>query len=323
LVSHLSLGCLTIPPGVWREMRGDASLRWQPLCSVFLPSFRNVKPRRILVPLDTRRGSEPALLAAMQLARESDGRLYLLRVLEAPAPTAGAAVRHQAAVQRAERYLATTRQRLAADGVRGVSTAVWSGSPAAAIVKAAELTEADVIVMATGGRTGPPRKLVGSVVERVLRGTTRPVLVVRPADDTVDASLGEAAPLPERAAPAPAGAGAAAPGAPVDRQASPRDSYQDALRDLQQLEREVLRIVTTIREGAKSLERWQAVHVAHAGAGFPKEVTMTGRVIDAATWPTARTLADGLAAWHSAAEAARVAWARMPQAERSSLSPPP
>ena len=57
-----------------------------------------------------------------------------------------------------------------------------------------------MIIMATGGRTGPPRKLVGIVVERVLRGTKRPVLVVTPAEAVVDTSLGDAAPLPDRAA---------------------------------------------------------------------------------------------------------------------------
>jgi len=39
----------------------------------------------------------------------------------------------------------------------------------------------------------------------------------------------------------------------------------------------------------------------HDGAGFPKEVTMVGRSIDASTWPTARQLADTLAAWHETA----------------------
>jgi nucleotide-binding universal stress UspA family protein len=37
-----------------------------------------MSPRRILVPLDGRRASETALPAAMKLARESGGRLYLL-----------------------------------------------------------------------------------------------------------------------------------------------------------------------------------------------------------------------------------------------------
>lgn len=284
-----------------------------------------MKPRRILVPLDGRRASESALPAAIEFARESGrkGKLYLLRVLGTSEPTAGASVRYRAAVQRAERYLAATREQLVADGVSDVSAAVWSGSPAAAIVKAAELTEADMIIMATGGRTGPPRKLVGSVVERVLRGTKRPVLVVASAEAVVDTSLGEAAPLADRAATVLVRSPAATPDLPGGRRSPPSETYLDAVRNLQQHEREALRLVTTIQGAAKSLERWQAVHVAHAGAGFPKEVTMTGRLIDASSWPTGRQLGDTLAAWHSAAETARVAWGHVPQAERAELPRPP
>jgi hypothetical protein len=219
--------------------------------------------------------------------------------------------------------LAAARQRLATEGVLGVSTAVWFGSPAAAIVKAADLTEADMIIMASSGRTGPPRKLVGSVVERVLRGTRRPVLVITPAEAVVDTSLGDAAPLPDRAPTGLESPFSTTPSAPVGHQPSPGDTYLDALGSLQQREQEVLRIVTTIQGAAKKLERWQAVHVAHAGAGFPKKVTMTGRAIDASMWPTAWQLADTLATWHSAAEVARVAWSHVPQAERPKLPPPP
>lgn len=99
--------------------------------------------------------------------------------------------------------------------------------------------------------------------------------------------------------------------------------YLDALRELQEREGEVLRIVTTIQRAAKDLEHWPAVCVVHAGAGFPKEVTMAGRAIDASTWPTARQLADALAAWHETAEIARTAWARLPKETRSSLPSPP
>jgi hypothetical protein len=111
--------------------------------------------------------------------------------------------------------------------------------------------------------------------------------------------------------------------APEARQPSPRKAYQEALRSVQQCEREVVRIVTVVQEAAKCLERWQAVHVARAGAGFPKEVTMAGRVIDASSWPTGRQLAETLAEWHSSAEAARVAWGRVPPRERAALPPPP
>jgi hypothetical protein len=98
--------------------------------------------------------------------------------------------------------------------------------------------------------------------------------------------------------------------------------YLDALRELQRREGEVLRMVATIQQAAKCLEHWQAVDVVHGGAGFPKEVTMVGRSIDASTWPTGRQLADSLSQWHEAAEVARTAWAHLPRETRSRMPPP-
>jgi hypothetical protein len=161
------------------------------------------------------------------------------------------------------------------------------------------------------------------VVERVVRGTRRPVLVVTPAEAVVDSSLGHAAPLPDRPPATPESVGPHTPLAPAGPPSRPDHAYLEALRGVEQCEREALRLVAIIHEASKSLERWQAVHVAHSGAGFPKEVTMTGRVIDAASWPTARQLADTLASWHSSAETARVAWDRVPRQERAQLPPPP
>ena len=52
------------------------------------------------------------------------------------------------------------------------------GDPSTRIVKAAE--KADVIVMATEGRTGLSHLLIGSVAEKVVRHSPIPVLTVRP-----------------------------------------------------------------------------------------------------------------------------------------------
>ncbi|MGH7766630.1 MAG: universal stress protein, partial [Candidatus Binatia bacterium] len=47
------------------------------------------------------------------------------------------------------------------------------------IVRCAELTGADLIVMGTHGRTGVLRMLVGSVASRVIARSRIPVLVIR------------------------------------------------------------------------------------------------------------------------------------------------
>lgn len=61
-----------------------------------------------------------------------------------------------------------------------VTTLFVDDAPERAIVKAAEETHADLIMMATHGRYGLRRAIVGSVTESVLRHTSLPVLTVTP-----------------------------------------------------------------------------------------------------------------------------------------------
>jgi nucleotide-binding universal stress UspA family protein len=53
------------------------------------------------------------------------------------------------------------------------------GDPAAEIIRAAQETGAELIVMGTHGRTGLQRLLMGSVAEQVLRKASCPVLTVK------------------------------------------------------------------------------------------------------------------------------------------------
>lgn len=62
-----------------------------------------------------------------------------------------------------------------------VQTMVVDDRPARAIATTADDIDADLIIMGTHGRTGLRRALLGSVTERVLRETSRPVLTVAPA----------------------------------------------------------------------------------------------------------------------------------------------
>jgi nucleotide-binding universal stress UspA family protein len=52
---------------------------------------------------------------------------------------------------------------------------------AAALAQCAARFGVDVICIASHGRSGITRALVGSVADRLLRATRRPVLVLRPA----------------------------------------------------------------------------------------------------------------------------------------------
>lgn len=53
------------------------------------------------------------------------------------------------------------------------------GTPASEIIRHADEREVDLVVMGTHGRSGIDRYLIGSVAERVVRGSDAPVLTVR------------------------------------------------------------------------------------------------------------------------------------------------
>lgn len=64
----------------------------------------------------------------------------------------------------------------------------YSDDPAAVIVEQAQKLDADIIAMATHGRSGVRRMLAGSVAERVMREASVPVLLIGPGAQESDAS---------------------------------------------------------------------------------------------------------------------------------------
>jgi nucleotide-binding universal stress UspA family protein len=81
-------------------------------------------------------------------------------------------------------------ERLAADARKqgvAVQKATFEGRPNAAILQFAEANQEDLIVICTRGRSGFRRWLMGSVADRVVRGTTVPVLLVRAAKEKMEA----------------------------------------------------------------------------------------------------------------------------------------
>ena len=59
-----------------------------------------------------------------------------------------------------------------------VWTFVEEGKPFETILKVAEEWEADLIVLGTHGRTGLSHLLMGSVAEKVIRHSTKPMLII-------------------------------------------------------------------------------------------------------------------------------------------------
>ncbi len=89
-------------------------------------------------------------------------------------------------------YLLTVRNSLRARGLRAVHQ-LLEGSPAEAILAAAENCDADLIAMTTYGRGGVGRLVFGSVADDVLRQAPCAMLLVRILENLEGAAVGVAA----------------------------------------------------------------------------------------------------------------------------------
>ena len=148
----------------------------------------------VLVPLDGSTLAEGALPRAAELAAASGARMILLRAAVAHTfPAADPIDAQVSVVKEAETYLAGVATRMRALGVKDVRCSVWYGAPAPAIIDAATLTQVDLIVMMSHGRSGLGRLVMGSVAESVLRGTTTPILLLRDNGAPVEVPAGTAA----------------------------------------------------------------------------------------------------------------------------------
>jgi nucleotide-binding universal stress UspA family protein len=148
-----------------------------------------VRPlRRLLVPLDGSALAEWALPQAQALAQESGASLLLLQVIQAldegsrrilfeSEAAAEATIAHWRA--EAEAYL----QGVLARGV-AVEVRALVGDPDKTICDTVAQENIDLIVMSTHGRSGLNRWVYGSVANKVLRGASCPLLLVRNLQST-------------------------------------------------------------------------------------------------------------------------------------------
>jgi nucleotide-binding universal stress UspA family protein len=144
-----------------------------------------MRTNRILVPLDGSELAEAALADAFDLAA-GEGTVLLVRATEAHVLPGRDPIQPQIdAVADAESYMTALKGKLERRNLRNVETHVWYGPAAASIIDAAKAHKADLIVMSTHGRSGIGRLVCGSVAESVLRGTTVPILLRRPAEAPV------------------------------------------------------------------------------------------------------------------------------------------
>lgn len=149
-----------------------------------LPSGAGELPfRRLLVPVDGGDAALHAVPAAAVFAKLFGAEIDVLRVEEPPLPAFGVRLPSVPRPPAAPGADATAEAERAVGRFReyGIPAhaLVAVGDPAAVILETADARKADLIAMATHGRSGVSRWALGSVTERVLRHATLPMLVTR------------------------------------------------------------------------------------------------------------------------------------------------
>lgn len=136
----------------------------------------------VLVPTDGSEKAEAALEHALGVAQRNDATLHTLHVTELghrsdslDEDEFGDTIER---VQKAGQTAVDTVTERAREAGIGVESAVEEGNATTTILEYIETHDIDIVVMATQGRSGSAREVIGSVTEAVIRSSPVPVLTI-------------------------------------------------------------------------------------------------------------------------------------------------
>jgi nucleotide-binding universal stress UspA family protein len=133
--------------------------------------------RKIIVPLDGSELSRRAVSLGEMLVRAFSGTLELVNILDDPSVVDLMSISTTPDLIGAESYLKHVADELPDD----IQVKVWAvrGNPTEELLKLTEEDPDVIIAMSTHGRGGLGRVMFGSVADKVLRGASGPVAVMR------------------------------------------------------------------------------------------------------------------------------------------------
>jgi nucleotide-binding universal stress UspA family protein len=135
--------------------------------------------KSILVPLDGSKLAENILTEVEKLAVLLNARLNLIYVSKAHVfPGVDPTDAQVRVVSEAKEYLDNLKEQLLAKKI-DIEIHTPYGNPAAKILEVSRRHDIDLIAMSTHGRSGIGRWLLGSVAEKVVRHSEKPVLLLR------------------------------------------------------------------------------------------------------------------------------------------------
>ncbi|MEI6306728.1 MAG: universal stress protein [Deltaproteobacteria bacterium] len=140
---------------------------------------------KILVAIDFSENSDYAFNYALDLAKQFNGELTVMHVINEPVDLRGFYVPHISFEQlekEIEEGAAKMMEKFCSEQMSGFTnykTAIVSGIPYEEIIRRAQESGSSLIVMGTHGRTGLDHLIFGSTAERVVRSAFCPVLTIR------------------------------------------------------------------------------------------------------------------------------------------------
>jgi nucleotide-binding universal stress UspA family protein len=165
-------------------------------------------PGHVLIPLDGSELSEQIVGPAIAVGEAANAQFTVLRVIQPMLPgyppisgqCSGTALQQLQVLHSAEQsdaYACLNRiaERLHRRSLPVQSLVASHDSASIAILERASGLEVDLIAVATQGRGGLQRMLLGSVADKVIRGATTPVLVYRPVETLEDVAQHAEAPM--------------------------------------------------------------------------------------------------------------------------------
>lgn len=147
-------------------------------------------PQKVVVPLDGSREAEVALAAVRPFLAPGASQVDLVMVIHEPFPLATTYLPHavsegtllEARKERAREYLGKVEASLKADGIEVNSNVIVASDAGRGILSHLGEAGADLVAIATRGRGGAARLVLGSVADKVIRGAQAPILVARRPD---------------------------------------------------------------------------------------------------------------------------------------------
>jgi len=146
------------------------------------------QPKNILVPTDFSEDSDRAFRTALGIAQQGGARIFLLHVIGVMVQQCASDYSIDRSILErvlsesviyANEKLRVTIDRFSGGGQVKVIPDLRKGQPHEEILKEASERKADLIVIASHGKTGLKKYFLGSVAEKVMKEARCPVLLIR------------------------------------------------------------------------------------------------------------------------------------------------